>query len=65
MEKKYDPSNLEKYQWKLREQYDQTIMKIGLEDRDKSKTVELRASYSGIWVEKLKIWVRSLEIEKL
>ena len=44
MEKKYDPSNLEKYQWKLREQYDQTIMKIGLEDRDKSKTVELRAS---------------------
>ena len=65
MEKNYDPSNLEKYQWKLREQYDQTIMKIGLEDRDKSKTVELRASYSGIWVEKLKIWVRSLEIEKL
>ena len=50
MEINYDPSNLEKNQWKQREQYDQTIIKrikircrtkLGLEDRDKSKTVEL------------------------
>ena len=38
---------------------------LASEEWNKSKRARLWESQSGIWVEKLTIWVRSLEIEKL